>query len=292
MSLIVPDPTKPAAPVAPITELPGAAPPMDPSQLKRQELMALIAQAQLLGVDFSSISSAKYLLSICPWPLTFGPISHGGEYRLYSVPGIPKGSSPGYFVLPVFNTFTTILDTSRSEEEIRSNGGIIPMVQRTVSAQQFLTDLIQAWAGDHPANSGGGSLGIMQIASKIPTAAELKLAHTRQNLFFQTLVNQASKFFSTGKATAILPEHYRAAEYLGLTSKTHPWVIVSAETQTSKITCPQCGFVEMPSDAYRCPNCRENIAEYFFSHDLPVDKVAMPAVAKEVEFLLSRRGKK
>ena len=268
-------------------EFGGAPAPMDVTKLSKSELMNILSQAQALNLDPRSMIGAKFILSVVPWPLQHGPFDHGGQRRYYSIPGVKKGD---HFVLPIFNTYITIGDNSRSEEEIISNGGRPFFVQRPVLAQQFCDDLIKHWAGDHPANKDGGQLGLLQIRSKSPTPEELQIVTAMQAKFFRNLCSQAHKFHISGQPQHIHFEHYRAAEYLGLSNKEHPWIIAQTNADPT-INCIACKE-PMNHEAYRCSKCGADNAQEFFDMQLAADKVTMPGIARRLKYLIDDYNKK
>jgi hypothetical protein len=232
------------------------------------------------GISLDSLTNrgSKYILSIVPWRLESPVFFHGGGRKVYELPATEKGQ---YHVLRIDNTFTKIMDLTQDADEISQRGH--DYTARPIAAQHVVDDLIQHFAGDHPANASGGRIGVMQIAGPIPTKQELDSARDNQLKFFRNLVAQADAYYiDPQRRHRIQAEHHRALIYLDAEDpKRHPWFVdIGPE---NSINCPACHSAT-PSQAYICPQCRTDMADYYLRRGIEVNAAVMPGVAAEVQF--------
>jgi hypothetical protein len=261
---------------------PPSAPPLDPRKATKEQILAFLAQAKSLGIDPNRLNpSAKYILSIVPWDLTSQVFHHGGGLQTYS---IPAAGDDDYHVLEIYDSVTRILDTTRTEEEIASDGHQV--TPRHVAAQNIVDDLLQHWAGDHISNKSGHRIGLIQIAGPTPTDAELAKVRHQQRECFRWMVDQANGFHTRGLPQRITQEHRRALKNLRAEDpKKHPWYVeIGRATPDIPGGCPACSQ-PVPSTAYVCPTCRLNIAEHFHKRNRQVDPKSMPGIYEEIQFL-------
>lgn len=226
------------------------------------------------------------ICSVHSKPLYSEPLYHGGRRRIYKIDAADPET--GYASRTIFDTYQMVLDTSLSEQEITSSGmGYAP---RPVNARQLADHLVQKWAGDHWANASGGNLGMMVLAAQTPTQPELMRLRELRVMFCRTLIDRADERARDGKRDTSFAEARNAMEWLGTEdAENHPWYSQLELKTFIPGGCPACAG-KVPVTAFTCPSCHTNLAEYYLRRGRPVDKLVMPVIYEEIEFLKSERA--
>lgn len=266
----------------------STAPPLPPAvPLSPEAIREFIAQARSQGLDPARLASqARYVLSVVPWDLESQVFFHGAGRTTYSIPAAPPD---GYQVIPVYDSSTLILDQTRAEDEIATDGHGYTV--RSIKSRTIVDDLLQHWSGDHISNKAGHRIGVTEISKPTPTDEELRKIRAQQVACFRWMVEQADAYHVKGLPQRITAEHRRALAYLRAEDPTkHPWFVEIGRT-TADIPggCPACSSA-VPSTAYVCPTCRLNIAEHLLRRNLHADPKTMPGIHSELAYLKSQEA--
>jgi hypothetical protein len=244
--------------------------------------------ADMQGIPLELLLSRGITIcSVHSKPLYSEPLYHGGRRRIYKIDAAdPKKN---YATRTIFDTYQMVLDTSLSEDEITSNGqlGYAP---RPVNARMLAEHLVQKWAGDHWANSSGGNLGMMILDKQVPNQNDLMRLRELRVMFCRTLIDRADERWRDGKRDMSFAEARNAMEWMGSEDPdNHPWFFQLELKTFIPGGCPACSG-KVPVTAFMCPACHTNLAEYFLRRGKAVDKLAMPVIFEEIQFLKSERA--
>jgi hypothetical protein len=261
-----------------------AAKPAPTPKSKAQEFdrAKLIELAASLGIPLETLQGISVTIcSIVPDTKVSQGYYHGGRLRHYTI----EGADPvlGYSTLALQNTYTRILNTQASPEEISAGG--MQYRAAPITADLFARDLVREWVGDHQANQTGGNLGMMIIKGSEPLEEELASLNKAREIFCRTLVTQADDYDRIGKKEKIRDEHRKALKWLGSEDVSqHPWFREIRKIFYIPNGCPACGS-DVPMTAFVCKGCHTNIAEYFHKRHKEVDPQKFPAIWEELQFL-------
>jgi hypothetical protein len=251
-------------------------------------LEELRQDAEMQGIPIEMLMSRGVTIcSVHSRALYSEPLFHGGRRRIYKIDAADPDK--GYATRTLFDTYQLLLDTSQSEEEITSQGSL-GYTPRPVRAGQLAEYLVQKWTGDHWANSGGGNLGVGVLASRTPTQAELLRLRELRTLFCRTTIDNADGRWRDGKRDGSFAEARNAMEWMGSEDPVnHPWFFQLEMRTFIPGGCAACGG-KVPATAFTCPDCHTNLAEYYLRRARAIDKLAMPAIYEEIEFLKLERA--
>ena len=207
-------------------------------------------------------ADVKYICSIYPGQLpalrrNYGssPTNDGkGASRstLFELKPVPRGSRPGFFTLPVYDSFESIIDVMGTSQLKKGEKAYLP---RLVPVDEIVRDLVQKWAGGLIGVPVGAHPGVMEIANTSPTQDERESMETAQTLYFEFLFSEGERLYRENKFTDITDTMRLAAEWIG---QKRPWS--DAGVARSSNPCPFC--TEIISDmAIVCPRCQRQVKE-------------------------------
>ncbi len=228
----------------------------------------IVTFAPTRPLDIQQISHGHVTIcSIYPQAL-HKRIGHNGmtDYRIAAA---PRGS---YSLLRVFDTQQRIkrVSETNNKEEYQA----MPIPARIVAE-----NLVHDWADDTLGARSGYRPGIAIIAGDEPTEGELSSMRSTQSALFNWYINDAQGKHVKGQTNEITDIHRLAArEMLDKGADRLPWIApVDFEAVKSCMACTK----QIPSGARVCPECKENLVDWYLKYNLPLDED--PAVKEFVE---------
>jgi hypothetical protein len=189
----------------------------------------------------------RVLMSIFPDEVQYHR-NHGGRRKRYHIPAVEKGK---YALLPVYDTFTIIRDTTVNSD--KDNQALRPVYCDGIAA-----DLLRVWTQDAPGNASGSAPGIMMLAGDKPTQAELDYLVERQTAYFRWLVRAADEYHIKGDGRFITEDHRRALRWLG--SEDRQWYRQINTVMLKR--CVACAE-EINDMATVCKHCSTNLVKFW-----------------------------
>lgn len=205
-------------------------------------------------------AETRYICSIYPGILptikrNYGPSADGigpaaVRQSLFQLKPVPKGSKPGYFVLPIQDCFESVLDFKDPKG---------PKLAKPVPCEEILADLLTHWVGGLHNVPPGAKPGVGEIINATPSRDELLALRAQQVLYFNYWFLQGEAI-SNGQENAIKAHGSMitdlmilAADWLGERRKwSNPEIARDAKP------CPFCQ--ELISElAIVCPNCSREV---------------------------------
>ena len=221
--------------------------------------------------DLKYAPSTRTICSIypekCSMVLDLGPTPQGGRTN-YVIEGAPKGE---FRLLHVQDSWESILDYAQIQHvgENRRTG-------RPESAENIARQLVREWTTG--AGSGPGQQpGIMLIAGREPSKAELAHLTAVQNACFEWLVHTARGFKANHQWRNINEKHRIAGKWLGVKED---WVN-DVGTDMDKGVCAHCYSPLLHPLATVCAVCHKDQPT---SEARPVAAVKVHAAPPEKPF--------
>jgi hypothetical protein len=240
------------------------------------------------------------IASVVPWDLVSQPYHQLVGRPVFKLEA-PKEKG-GYSLCRCYNTISWL--------RMPSNGTQQPLVDVPVPrlavdpanpASGYANNLIEEFAGGRPGFENG-RLGVGIIIGKKPwqadnepTAEEVAQLHKIQRAFFLGLVNKADVAHNSGdeklKRSVGWNESSTALRWANILYgegvENHAWY-QGRSGDAILVPCPVCRTF-ISSDAFKCSQCREDLAEYFMERGGDVTKYA--GVAKEIEYRRAKQAK-
>lgn len=207
------------------------------------------------------------------WPARLGPTmrKHNGLTH-YVMEAAPRGS---YSKLVVYDTQQAIVVPLGADEKGNE------IIGRDIPARVVADDLVAHWGGDMLGAKQGHRAGIGIIAGDEPTPVELKALRDTQNALFNYLITDAMGKHISGEGVNISDTHRLAAkEMLDKGANRLPWFPTTDFAEVKD--CIACG-TQIEAKAKICPNCRENIVDWYTRYDL--DSSGDPVVHSFIQML-------
>ena len=220
-------------------------------------------------------ADAKYICSIYPGELPVQRRNYGtspsndgkdvSRCTTFVLKPVPRGQKPPYFVLPIYDSFESIIDVLGTTQRQKGEKAYLP---RMVPVDEIVADMLKQWTGGLFGVPDGAHPGIMEIAGPTPSKAEQQEMERAQTSYFNFRFSEGERLYRENKWDNITDEMRLAAEWLG-----HKTVWSSTDIAENSEPCPFCTTV-VPKLAIICPTCRKQIRE------VPADRPDLAKLAK------------
>lgn len=196
-------------------------------------------------------AEVQYIASIYPGKLEpvrrhYGPSRESVGPKavrstLFELKPVPRGGKP--CVIQVMDSFQDVIVLGQKEK-----------VAKPVEVQSIVDDILAKWTGGLFNVPSGAKPGIMQIASTVPTKAELDEMTRDQTVYFEYLFSEGSKLHDQKQWDNITQPMRDASNWLG---RDAVWANPAIAMHTGP--CPLCTEI-IPNSAVFCPQCKQQVS--------------------------------